>query len=368
MIRILCINTIGLNTSGITSILYDYYSLFDKNQFLIETVSYYGDNREIVERFKKSNINVEIVPNRRTNPIKYFFALIKLMKTKKYDIVHVNGNSATMTIELLAAKISGIGIRIAHSHNSTCEAKKMDKLMRPIFYHLYNYAFACGHDAGEWLFPNKEYTIIKNGRNPEVYKYNVISRKKMREVLNIDDDVIALGHVGHYYNNQKNQEFLINVFKNLINKKLNVHLYLVGDGEKKNEIYDLVNNLNLSKYVTFLGNINYIPDYLQAMDFMIFPSLFEGLPLVVIEWQIAGLKSLISSSISEECKLCDLVHFESLNKGISEWTRTIIHLISEKNDRDTQSKIAIKRATIEGYNLIENVEYLQKFYISILNN
>ena len=151
-IKILTINTAGLNRNGITTVMYDYYSRFDEKRFDIHTVADETNDEEIKELFRKSNIVIHVLPIRKQNTVKYFFSLLSLVRKYKIDIVHVHGNSATVSIELLAAAIAGSKIRNEHSHNSTCHAKKADTLLRPLFYRVYTHAFACGKLAGEWLF------------------------------------------------------------------------------------------------------------------------------------------------------------------------------------------------------------------------
>ena len=232
---------------------------------------------------------------------------------------------AIMSIELLIAKLSGCQVRIAHSHNTTCDYKKVDKLLRPLFYHMYTDAFACGEEAGKWLYRKHPFIVINNGRDINKYRFDGEKRCKMRQQLGINDNTLLIGHVGNF-NNQKNQKFLIMIFQEIINMNQDAKLYLMGEGSTREKLERLVDSLGLKDKVFFTGSITNIPDMLQAMDVMVFPSLHEGLPLVVVEWQIAALPCLISDTITKSCVYTKLIKFESLEKNYVEWAKQIIEM------------------------------------------
>ena len=362
-IKILTINTAGLNRNGITTVMYDYYSRFDEKRFDIHTVADETNDEEIKELFRKSNIVIHVLPIRKQNTVKYFFSLLSLVRKYKIDIVHVHGNSATVSIELLAAAIAGSKIRIAHSHNSTCDAKKADTLLRPLFYRVYTHAFACGKLAGEWLFGDRDFKIIKNGRDVNRYAFAPQIREEIRKQLGLTDDTIAVGHVGNF-NEQKNHVYLIKSFKRLQYKVPNSKLFLAGYGHCEPEIHSLVKELNLESKVVFLGLINNVPDILQAMDVMVLPSLYEGLPLVVVEWQMASLPCLISDTITDECVYTDLVKFESLENTCETWAVKMMELA--ENGRKKGRRNMVKLSQEKGYDINYNAQCLMQFMEAVV--
>lgn len=362
-IKILTINTAGLNRNGITTVMYDYYSRFDNKRFDIHTVADETNNSQVRQSFHEANIVVHILPARKHNTAKYFFALISLIRKYKIDIIHVHGNSATVSIELLAAAIAGCKIRIAHSHNSTCDAKKADHLLRPLFYRVYTHAFACGQLAGEWLFGIRDFKIIKNGRDVNQYAFNEKIREETRKQLGLTDDTMAIGHIGNF-NEQKNHTYLIKIFESLQHKKPDSKLFLAGYGHCESNIRSLVKELNLEDKIVFLGVINNVPDILQAMDVMVLPSLYEGLPLVVVEWQIAALPCVISDTVTDECVYTDLVRFESLQNPYEMWAEKIVESVDDnrKNNVDGIIKLSQKN----GYDINCNVRDLMQFMEKIV--
>ena len=136
---------------------------------------------------------------------------------------------------------------------------------------------------------------------------------------------------------------------------------MIGDGPLKSEIELLCRDI--SENVIFTGNTDKVPDLLQAMDGMILPSIFEGLPLVTIEWQINGLPCLLSDTISKECALTTNVHFIGLSESSDIWAKTIIKYV-EMNDRIKASDEGIKEVKKSGFDLVENAKELRMMYMA----
>nr|WP_308623740.1 glycosyltransferase family 1 protein [uncultured Eisenbergiella sp.] len=361
VIKILAINTVGLCMNGITTVIYDYYSRFDC-EFEIHSITDGTDYREVIEKFNCQGIKIHYIPSRKNDTGYYLWSLIKLIKTEKFDLVHIHGNSATMSIELMAAKLGGCKIRIAHSHNSTCDHVLLNQLLKPLFHMLYTDAFACGNAAGQWLFGNRGFKIIKNGRDIKKFTFNQEHRVFYRQKLGLKDNSIAVGHIGNF-NEQKNHIFLINVFNEIYKLNLESHLYLAGYGRCENSIRSLVDELGLKNNVHFMGTINNVPDLLQAMDIMLLPSLYEGLPLVVVEWQMAGLPCILSDSITTECVFTDLVRFLPLTDSYDIWARDSMSFESQYRSLRPQNANNIPILAKEhGYDIDTEAANLMKFY------
>lgn len=253
----------------------------------------------------------------------------------------------------------GCKVRIAHSHSSSCEHKKMDKLIRPIFYRSYTDALACSDAAGKWMYRNRPYEIIKNGRSTELYQFEPVIRNRMRDKLGLKEDTLAIGHVGNFYG-PKNQEYLVYMMKELIKKNEHARLYFMGDGESKQQVEALTASEGLESYIVFTGSISDVDEMLQAMDVMALPSFYEGLPLVVVEWQMAGLPSVVSEHVSKECAYTDLVHFLPLESGHAVWADKILELAG--NDRDRSSRDSVDRAADAGFDLRRNTQRLEEIF------
>lgn len=357
--KILTMTTSGLGKKdGISTVILDYYSYFDKERYQLDIIASGEYNYELVTEFQKIGVNVRCLPSRRVSVIKYIEALSNLLKNEKYDAVYLHGSSAIMSIELILAKIHGVKIRAVHSHNTTCNHKKADKLLRPLFYRNYTVALACGTDAGNWLYGERPFDIIKNGRNVDVYRFNANKRAKIRQQLEVSDNTLLIGHVGNF-NEQKNQRYLVSVLKEIVNVNTNVKLFLMGDGATKPTIMNMVAEEQLDGFVVFTGSISNVPDMLQAMDVMLLPSIHEGLPLVVIEWQIAGLPCILSDKVTKECAYTDLVHFLALDDP-KVWAKQTLTIAV--TDRENSSEELLNKTKEYGYDLRENANKLQKYF------
>ena len=246
--------------------------------------------------------------------------IANIVRREKYDVVHVHGNSAMITPDLLGAKIGGARKIIAHSHNTTCNSPLINSALKPIFYHLYTDALACGKDAGKWMFGKRPFVVMKNGVFLEEYLFNDSIRNRVRKELNINNRYV-IGHVGNF-NYQKNHDLLIEVFNKYHNQNKESVLLLVGDGENRMKIEKKVSEMGLEKSVIFYGVSDHVSDLLMAMDCFVLSSRFEGLPCVLIEAQATGLPCIVSDKVSKESKMSDAFDFAKID-DLMDWTNKI---------------------------------------------
>lgn len=333
----------------------------DRTGLDIYIASTIKEESNIVKQFLSLDCKIVHFPNRRTDPVQYFFALFNFIRKHHIEVIHANGNSATLAVEMLAAKLGGCKKRIAHSHNTRCDQIRADKLLRPLFYATYTDGLACGRDAGIWLFQNRKFTVIKNGRDVARFQFNKDKRESMRRLLGINDGV-AFGHVGGFVD-QKNHAFILDIFKSILALSPNAKLFLMGDGVNRKIIEEKANKMGLKDNIIFTGNVDNVEDYLDAMDVMLLPSLFEGLPLSVIEWQASGLPCLISDRVTRDCALTSLVNFMSLNCSPDEWAGRLLELVPDQ-DRMMASATAIREIKKAGYDIKDSAEALKNIYMN----
>lgn len=359
--KILIILTGGLKNDGISLGNISYFESMERDNIDVDFLAINEVDEKIIDKLNAIDCKIVSVKNRNKNPIKYLISLKKLIEKNKYNIVHSHGSSSLMVLEMYAAKLAGVPVRIAHSRNTTCNYRKIDKFLRPLFYKVTTDFFACGEEAGKWLFENNEFSVIPNGKNLEFFKFNVEKRSEIRKKYKIDNKFV-LCHIGSF-NKQKNHEFLINIFYEF--KKLNPNscLILVGDGNLREKIESQIKKLGLTNDVIITGIINNANEILQAADYMVLPSLFEGLPNVIIEAQISGVQCIISDTITNECKITDLVQFESLESDSRIWAEKILN--TKLIDRDMYKKEIIKQVRDSGYDIIEDAKMLKKLYFNL---
>lgn len=363
--KVLTVLTGELCFDGITNSILNYYRAMDRSGIEIGIVSARGTNPTMKKNFEEIGCVVYSLENRDSSPARYFVQLMQIIRREKYDILHAHGNSATLAIETTAAFLAGCKVRIVHSRNSFCEHTKADKLLRPLMYATYTDGFACGEKAGKWLFGDRPFTVINNGKDIGRFLFRPDIRQQYREKLGASSDTILLGHVGLFHK-QKNHPFLIDVFEEVCMQSNLYRLVLIGEGEDREKIENLVQKKGLKNKVSFLGSRSDVDALIQALDIMVFPSLFEGMPNVVLEWQIAGLPALISDTITKECCITDSVSFLPLEKGARYWAEQILN--TKLEDRESTKQNIEKRFVDAGFDIRENAKVLRNKYIELLEN
>lgn len=350
----------GLRVNGMSAVIMQYISLLNKDEY---NFSIFTEEiaDQFVEQLKKYDVEIIQSHNRKKNQLAYYMELCSILNEKHYDILHAHGNSATLAVEMLAAKKCGVPIRIAHSHNTTCVHKTFDKLLRPVFYSTYTHGIGCGIEAGRWLFRNHKHEVIKNGIALDRFTYDEKKRNNARQKLQVQGKYV-IGHIGRF-TDQKNHDFILSIFKEYLKQK-NAILLLVGDGPRESEISQLVQKMNLDKNVIFYGATEDTASLYSAMDVFLFPSKFEGVPLTLLEAQANGLPCVISDKISTEVNLTDLVSVVSLD-DIGPWVEK---LDVPDFDRGKRSEEAIRQLTQAGYAIDSVVYQIDKLYKDAIAN
>lgn len=363
-IRILHV-TATINMGGIENFIMNIYRNIDRNKvqfdFLIHQEKKQVFEDEILSLggkvFRISSLG-KIGHFRYIKELREFF-----LSHQEYKIVHSHYNTISGII-LREAKKCGIKIKIAHSHTSYPKYGFVESIYKNYSKSLINKntdeRYACSQKAGEWLYgKNKNFKVINNGINPKEYRFNEEIRKSIRNELKIEDKDILIGHVGRF-SPEKNHEFIIDIFKELYFKNPRYRLVLVGAGDAENKIKEKVENLNLQKVVKFLGIRQDVKKLLQGFDIFILPSIFEGLPVTLVEAQGAGLKCFISDTVTKEIDLeCGLTEFIGLDKSSVEWAEII-----DKN-REYTRKNTINSLKSHGYDSEENAKEIERKYISL---
>ena len=357
---LIIITTAFVPTGGLTSVMMNYYRYIDKSDLLIDFAS--SNNAPVLltnELMKHGGKYIQLP--KRKKIFNYFITLRHLCK--QYDVVHVNGNSATSAIELFAAKIAGVRIRIAHNHNTKTDYPFINLLLMPFFQHSYNIGLACSQDAGKWLFGNNKFEVLNNAIDIQKYAYNKKSRIKIRNEFSIPQDAVVLGHVGKY-NLQKNHVKLLYVFREYLKKHRDSFLLCVGYGPLKDKIEDKIRELNLNGRVILTGERLDVPELLCAMDFFVFPSLFEGLGMAVIEAQASGLPCLLSDKVPNDVFLSKKIKALPLECNAKEWVSVIDELLISSCNREEYSVCCSKSITEGGYNIKIKAECLRQLYLT----
>ena len=352
---------------GVESVVMNYYRYIDRNKIQFDFICDEDSVNIPYEEIERMGGKVILIPPYQ-KIIKYHKKLKQVLKNGKYKIVHSHINALSV-FSLFAAKCAGVPVRIAHSH-STSNKKEWKKniiknILRPFSRVFATDYMCCSELAGRWLFGNKEFEkgnvyILNNAIDIDKFKYDENVRKEVRKELEIDDSTLVIGHVGRFVE-QKNHKFLIDIFEEIHKQNKNVILLLIGQGPLQDKIKSNVDDLELTDYVKFLGQRKDVNDLYQAMDLFLFPSLYEGLGMVVVEAQASGLPCIVSTEIPRIVQILSDVSFLELNKGINYWKNTILQCLKryiKRNNRESLNKIIKSKYNIN-YEVIKYEEYIK---------
>ena len=365
-IRILQI-TGGMDMGGIENFIMNIYRNIDRKKVQFDFLIHQEKKQVFEDEILSLGGKIYRIPSiRKSGYFKYKKDLKDFFNNNFYKVVHSHYNELSGII-LKVAKQCGIKTRISHSHTSYPYSKIILKLISEYFIRMLKdeevIKFACSKKAGEWLYGvNSDFKVINNGINPKEYKFNQDLREKVRSELNIKRKEILIGHVGRF-SREKNHSFLIKIFNELLRKNKNYVLALVGTGDTLDTMKKEVEELNIGKNVRFLGVRKDVNRLLQAFDLFILPSIFEGLPVTLVEAQGAGLKCFISDSITREIDLeCGLTEFISLNKSPKEWAEII------NRNKKYERKDTVEALRSHGYDMTKNAKELENLYIELYEN
>ena len=354
---------------GVEAVTINYYRNIDKNKVQLDFICDEDSTNIPYEEIERMGGKVIIIPS-YSKPFKYHKALKRVLKEGNYKIIHSNINTLSV-FSLFAAKCAGVPVRIAHSHSTTNKKEKKKNLMKQVL-RPFSKVFAtdymcCSELAGRWLFGNKEYDkgnvyLLNNAIDLDKFKYNESLRKKKRKELGIKDDTLVIGPIGRFVA-QKNHDFLIDIFNEIHKKNNNSILLLAGQGPLIEDIKNKVKELNLDDNVKFLGQRNDANELYQAFDVFLLPSLYEGLPVVGVEAQAAGLLCYLSDDMTKETKVLDITKFMSLNNMPKEWADNILDDVKKYKRIDTS-----KEMTAKNFNIKEEAKKLEEYYLNLYNN
>lgn len=357
--RVLIINTTPLKKGGITNVIFNLLENIDKTNLEFDMVVSKTESEDLVDRFCAQGGKVFFVPRSIKKAVQYIMAVKKLIKKNNYDVVHIHGNSHTVVLELLAAKLAGCKTRIVHAHSTKCNDLKLHKALTGLFHKLCTHRVACGSDAGKFMFGDKLFTIVNNGIVLEKFKYSSDGRESIRKKHGLLDKTV-IGHIG-MFNDIKNQDFLLEVMVELLKTDPNYTLVLVGDGERRELVSQKAKEMGIADSVVFAGLTNDAPSYLSSFDVFTLPSFFEGLPLVLVEAQASGLYCVSSDRVTKEADKTGNISFLSIDSERKVWAEEILKHTSGQN-REAASKLAIETLKEKGYSAKDEAEKLLKFY------
>lgn len=353
---------------GSTNVIYHMSEVMVKNGIVFDYLALKGideDTRGKIEAL--GGVVYDFPDSSHKNPALRQWDFLQSFKTflaqHPYRIVHWDTENPLKSLQVVQAKKAGVSGRIIHSHAAAVQnvswlSNFVCGCFRIFFKRAATDYVACSTDAADWMFPGsvrrkRQYTLLKNGINPEQFAYSEEKRRAARQELGWEENLV-LGHVGRLAP-VKNHDFLLRLLCKLKAGDKNVKLLLVGVGERKEELVEQVHCLGLEEDVRFIGATGKIEYYVQAMDVFLFPSIREGLGIAAVEAQAAGIPCVLSTGVPKEAKVLECVKHCELDEKV--WIEAIMDLAGQRQYRDCSRQIKEK-----GYDIADSAGELESIY------
>lgn len=287
----------------------------------------YEPNPQILEQFNNAGINCIQIPDKVHHPLKHLWVMYKIFRHGEYDIVHSHLDWFLNGYVCFLAMLAGVKKRIAHHHQAYSKWSFLCVMLRIPCKLFATHWLACGEAAGingwgKCAVAKGKVTILPNAIDPEKFRFSENSRQRVRAKYGIKEDDFVIGHVGRFFL-QKNHQFLIDVFDGVHKQKSNAKLLLLGEGPLQELIRQKVESLYLTDEVIFVGLQNKPAAFYSAMDVFCLPSLWEGLPLTLVEAQYNGLPCVVSDAITKETVFVEPLSMLPTN-SVDAWCKEIL--------------------------------------------
>ncbi len=361
MINVLFVSTY-LARNGTEAFMMNVFRNLDREKYHVDFLIFSRKGIVYEEEIKKSGSSVFVLPPRKAG-WKYYKSLKSFFGKNKYDVVHWCACSCTSIAPILYAYKNNIPVRIVHSHNSNCAGihnKLLHFLLRPLANKMSTDRLACSKKAAKWFFSDLDARVLTNGILVDLYSRDDKLRQCKRMELSINNNTVIVGHVGRF-NPVKNHKKIIEVFAEYIKIRPNALLMLVGTGDLESVVKRQVDEFGLTQKVLFMGERDDVPMLLQTMDCFLMPSLFEGLPFVLVEAQAASLPCLVSNTVDPQAKILESFQFLDLNLPAKNWAYCIDNMLSFKS---TNGATKVKES---GFSILDTTSILCSIYDKSIN-
>lgn len=339
----------SMSPSGIGNFIMNVYRNIDRKKVQFDFIVHEYREVSFDEEIRALGGRLYYVTRKSVNPIRNFQEIRQVVKQGHYTIVFRHTDISTVALDLLAAKLGGAKVRIAHSHSTSTPNVRMHEMFQPMLNALCTQRFACSDQAGKWLYGDKPYEVIINAIRLADFAYDEKTRSRMRKKEKLEGNLV-IGHVGNLLP-VKNHLFMLDIMAELVKKHPDSKMLFAGDGAMRRQIEEKRRALGLEDKVVLLGVRTDTAALLQAMDVFLFPSKYEGLPIAMVEAQCSGLPCLASDVITADVDVTPLVQKMPLDAPPSAWADRILILAQEK-----RSAPAYDVFTEKGFDIREMVK------------
>ncbi len=352
----------NMDRGGTESMLMNHYRHIDRNRMQFDFAVHASESSDFGPEILAMGGRIYKMP--RFNVVNYFpyrrawhrfFA-----EHPEYRVVHVHHFLVAGIVLPIAAK-HGVKMRIVHSHNTKPPIFILKEKVMWLFHRdLIRYStlrLACSEAAGQYLFGQHRYEVFRNAIEARQFIYDESVSVAVRSEFGLSSDAFVVGHIGSFRTRQKNHAFLLEIFAEMVRINPKARLLLVGDGDLRQDIEQLAQQLCIADKCIFAGVRADVPRLMSAMDVFVFPSFFEGLSVVSVEVQAAGLPCVASENVTAESKLTDIFWQKSLQDSAKEWAAFALSV----KPRKPRSEYA-KEVVEAGYDVMDNILKLERYY------
>lgn len=324
----------NLRMGGAQAFILNLLQNMDMHRYQVDfAVNFEGEGGGIGDQIRSMGCNIYFLPYFKVyNYIKFVKVWKKFLDEHRYDIVHGHSSNSA-SIYLKVAKEKGCAT-IAHSHSDGYRGGFLQRMMKRHYAKgvgaVADYWFACSDSAAMRLFGNgykdyPNYYEIPNAINAEKYVYSEEKAKRIRNEIGVADDEWLCGHVGTF-SVPKNHSFLIEIFAEVLKINPKAKLVCCGAGALMPEVKEKARGLGILDRIIFPGVVMNANEYMMAMDTLVFPSLFEGFGIAILEAEACGLPVVMSDVIPKVVDMTDLTHRCSLNDPAEKWAKIICNV------------------------------------------
>ncbi|WPC18763.1 glycosyltransferase [Pediococcus inopinatus] len=332
-------------SNGRMSVIMNIYRNIDRSMLQFDFAATDSQDSQYTEEIKKLGGKIFLLPEvEKNNLIKIKAFTRSILRNNMYDIVQYHATSP-WKVALNVAKKMGVPNIISHSHNSRFGGNWLKSIRNRVFSldvsRISTKRVACSKRSGHLLFGKNSFEVINNSIDESKYRFNAKFRNEIRSKLKVSDDTILLGQVGRL-SAEKNVEFSLNVLYKLKKRSKNVRLVIAGTGELEQTLKRKSEQLGIDRCVTFLGQCNEVEKLYSALDILLMPSIYEGIPMTAIEGQASGLNVLLSNNIDPFTNVGLAKFLDIKVKGLGMWEDEILKMDLDQSKRINANKLLVE--------------------------
>lgn len=327
MVRVL--HVVGsMHPGGIENFIMNLYRNIDRSKVQFDFITHTESDPAYVKEIESLGGKLYRLPRLTGKPIANLRGIKRIVKEGGYAVVVRHTPNALIAPQVFMARRGG-AVSACHSHSTSDPKKFVHRIGKAMMKCMKVERFACSEDAGKWMYGKRPFKVIRNAIDIERFAYRMEAESRIRTELGVEPNQALYGHVANFIE-CKNHTFLMEVYSEIAKLDDGARFVCLGDGDLKAQTMEKAKALGIADKVFFVGVRSDANDFMSAMNVLIFPSIFEGLPLTLIEAQAAGLPCLISDTITDTVEVTKgLVHPKSLSDGAKEWAKEAVSLCAQ---------------------------------------